>query len=63
MSAAERLDNFFKLLLGASLAFFACHYLWGVEEAADAGMIAGLSWVIFRFWSWRLKSNAIANST
>ena len=61
MSATERLDNLYKLLLGASLAFIACHYLWEVHEAAGAGVFAGLASATFLFWSRRKKSSENAN--
>ena len=56
MKAAERLENLYKLLVGASLAFAFCYYAWGIENADDAMMIVGLGWVACFFWSRNLRN-------
>ncbi|KQZ62673.1 hypothetical protein ASD67_14270 [Sphingopyxis sp. Root1497] len=47
----ERLESIYKMLLGASLAFFLCYYVWEVEAAGVAGMLASWIWVACYFWS------------
>lgn len=56
MTWSERLDSFYKLALGASLAFFFCYYAWDVEGANMAAVLVGLSWVSAFFLSRYLKN-------
>ena len=61
MTAKDRLDSLYKMMVGASLAFYVCHYIWGVEQASNAGAITGLGWVTVFFWSRLLKNRGEAN--
>ncbi|WP_144037911.1 hypothetical protein [Sphingopyxis sp. KK2] len=56
MAWIERLENFSKMALGASLAFYLCYYVWNFETAGNAGMLAGLIFAISYFWSRYLRN-------
>ncbi len=61
MAWVERLENFGKMAVGASLAFYLCYYAWEVSPAGDAGMLAGLIFVICFLGSRHLRNKAAAS--
>lgn len=56
----ERLENAYKIFLGAALAFFVCYYVWTVEAASVAVMNASRIWVACYFWSRHLRKKLAA---
>ncbi len=56
MAFAEKLENIYKMLLGAVIAFGFCRFVWGVENAQYALHICNLGWVGCFFWARHLRS-------
>ena len=62
MSWVERFENAYKMFLGAALAFFVCYYVWEVEAASFAGMLASWIWVACYYWSRHLRKKISATN-
>lgn len=56
---ADKLESVYKMLLGAALAFFFCHYVWGIESARDAALVCNLGWIGSFFWARHLRRRAV----
>jgi len=50
------------MFLGAALAFFVCYYVWEVEAASFAGMLASWIWVACYYWSRHLRKKISATN-
>ncbi|OGS48626.1 MAG: hypothetical protein A3J40_04805 [Erythrobacter sp. RIFCSPHIGHO2_12_FULL_63_10] len=59
MSTADRLEKIYAMFLGASLAFFFCHFVWKVEGADNAAFVTVIVWVIAFFLSRYLRKKDV----
>jgi hypothetical protein len=56
----RHLDIVASLALGAALAFWFSHYVWGSERAVNAAFVMSLVWipaVFLKFWIDRKAAN------
>lgn len=51
MLLSEWLVSTYKMMAGASLAFFFCYYVWGIENAVNAGIICFLGSSCISYWA------------